>query len=117
WPGMRGPIWLAAGLALPQFLPEGSPFPRRNVIVFLTFVVILVTLVVQGLTLAPLIRVLGLAGPDPAAREEEEARRIVLDEALAHLERARADDVPENSAVYDDLISHAREPLEPGGGG
>src|SRR5256885_2800352 len=116
WTGMRGVIALAAALALPQFLPDESPFPRRNVIVFLTFVVILVTLVVQGVTLAPLIRLLGLAGPDSTEREEEEARRVVLDEALAHLERARADDSPENSPVYDDLISHARERLEPFGG-
>jgi CPA1 family monovalent cation:H+ antiporter len=113
WTGMRGVIALAAALALPHFLPDGSPFPQRNVIVFLTFVVILVTLVVQGLTLAPLIRLLGMAGPDPTQREEEEARRIMLDEALAHLERARAADSPENASVYDDLISHARERLEP----
>ena len=115
WTGMRGVIALAAALALPHFLPDGSPFPRRNVIVFLTFVVILVTLVVQGLTLAPLIRVLGLAGQDPNEREEAAARRIVLDEAVAHLERARAKDSPENSAIYDDLVSHARERLEPFG--
>jgi CPA1 family monovalent cation:H+ antiporter len=115
WTGMRGVIALAAALALPQFLTDGSPFPRRNVIVFLTFVVILVTLVGQGLTLAPLIRLLGLAGPDPTEREEEEARRIVLEEALAHLERARAGDSPEHSGIYDDLISHARERLEPFG--
>jgi len=116
WTGMRGVIALAAALALPQLLPDGSPFPRRNVIVFLTFVVILVTLVAQGLTLAPLIRLLGLAGPDSTEQEEEEARRVVLAEAIAHLERARADDTPENSPVYDDLISHARERLEPFGG-
>jgi CPA1 family monovalent cation:H+ antiporter len=54
-----------------------------------------------------------MAGPDPTQREEEEARRIMLDEALAHLERARASDSPENASVYDDLISHARERLEP----
>ena len=115
WTGMRGVIALAAALALPRFLPDESPFPRRNVIVFLTFVVILVTLVLQGLTLAPLIRLLGLGGADPTEREEEEARSIVLDEALAHLERARANDAPENAAVYDDLVSHARERLEPFG--
>ena len=115
WTGMRGVIALAAALSLPQALPDGSPFPRRNVIVFLTFAVILATLVFQGLTLAPLIRLLGLAGPDPTDLEEEGARRIVLDEALAHLERARAADRPENSPVYDDLISHARERLEPFG--
>src|SRR2546423_8402620 len=62
WTGMRGVIALAAALALPQVLSDGSPFPRRNLIIFLTFCVILVTLVGQGLSLPAVIRALGLAG-------------------------------------------------------
>ncbi len=58
---MRGVVSLAAALALPVVLADGSPFPRRNLIVFFTFCVILVTLVLQGITLTPLIRLLGLA--------------------------------------------------------
>ncbi|HVI23582.1 MAG TPA: cation:proton antiporter, partial [Myxococcales bacterium] len=115
WTGMRGVIALAAALALPQTEPDGTPFPFRNVVVFLTFAVILLTLVVQGLTLAPLIRLLGLGGADSTQQEEDEARRIVLDAAISHLERARAADRPEHSRVYDDLIGHARERLEPFG--
>jgi CPA1 family monovalent cation:H+ antiporter len=114
WTGMRGVIALAAALALPQTEPDGTPFPFRNVVVFLTFAVILLTLVVQGLTLGPLIRLLGLGGADTTQQEEEEARRIVLDAAISHL-RARAADRPEQSRVYDDLIAHARERLEPFG--
>jgi len=115
WTGMRGVIALAAALALPQTEPDGTPFPFRNVVVFLTFAVILLTLVVQGLTLAPLIRLLGLGGADSTQQEEEEARRIVLDAAISHLDRARAADRPEHAGVYDDLIRHARERLEPFG--
>ena len=58
---MRGVLALAAAISLPQTLDDGSPFPERNVIIFLTFCVILVTLVLQGLTLPMLIRKLGLA--------------------------------------------------------
>src|SRR5262249_21705750 len=62
WTGMRGVVSLAAAMALPQTLSNGSPFPQRNMILFLAFSAILVTLVLQGLTLPSLIRALGLAG-------------------------------------------------------
>lgn len=97
---------------MPQKLADGSPFPNRELIIFFTFGVILVTLVVQGLTLPPLIRALGLtraAGPDC---EENEARRIVLQAAMAHLERARSRDRPEFSGIYDDLARHYQERLD-----
>jgi monovalent cation/hydrogen antiporter len=90
WTGMRGVVALAAALALPEVLADGSPFPQRNLIIFLTFSVILVTLVLQGLTLPPLIRVLGLAGVAGADSEEKEARRIILETAMQHLEAQRA---------------------------
>ncbi len=77
WTGMRGVVSLAAALALPTLLADGSPFPQRNLIVFLTFCVIFVTLVLQGVTLPPLIRALGLAGAAGPNCEEREARRIV----------------------------------------
>lgn len=62
WAGPRGVVSLAAALALPYATKAGAPFPQRNLIVFLTFAVILATLVGQGLTLAPLVRRLGVAG-------------------------------------------------------
>jgi Na+/H+ antiporter len=111
WTGMRGVIALAAALALPETLADGSPFPQRNLIVFLTFCVILVTLVLQGLTLPVLIRRLGLAGGVDAHCGEKEARRLVLESALAHIEAAREDDRPEFAGVYDDLAQHYRERL------
>ena len=51
WAGMRGVVSLAAALSIPLLINEGQPFPFRNLILFITFVVILVTLVLQGLTL------------------------------------------------------------------
>jgi NhaP-type Na+/H+ or K+/H+ antiporter len=60
WTGMRGGVLLAAALALPLTLVSGRPFPQRDLVTFLTFCVILAMLVGQGLSLAPLIRVLHL---------------------------------------------------------
>ncbi len=69
WCGMRGIVSLAAALALPVSIAGGAPFPQRDLIIFLTFAVIAVTLVLQGLTLAPLIRWLQL-GTDWGPHEE-----------------------------------------------
>jgi CPA1 family monovalent cation:H+ antiporter len=84
---MRGAVSLAAALALPL---EG--FPRRNLIVFLTFAVILVTLVVQGLTLPALIRRLGVHGDGAEEREELRARLTATEAALARLAELSAED-------------------------
>src|SRR5438270_572499 len=111
WTGMRGVIALAAALALPRVLSDGSPFPQRDLIVFLTFGVIVVTLVAQGLTLPAIIRVLGLAGDRGANCEEVDARRIALEAALSHLGDARAKDDPGFTGVYDDLAQHYRDRL------
>jgi monovalent cation/hydrogen antiporter len=92
WTGMRGVIALAAALSLPDTLADGSPFPHRNLIIFLTFSVILVTLVLQGLTLAPLIRALGLAGVEQSDPEELEARRTILETAIQHIQGRRSDE-------------------------
>lgn len=56
WSGMRGVVSLAAALSIPHFIREGQPFPYRNLILFITFIVILVTLVFQGMTLPWVIR-------------------------------------------------------------
>jgi len=85
WCGMRGIVSLAAALALPTQV-SGEPFPYRDLIIFLSFVVILVTLLVQGLTLAPLIRRLKL-GSDHSARDELRlARQAMGKAALAAIE-------------------------------
>ena len=91
---MRGVVALAAAMSLPEKLANGDPFPQRNLIIFLTFSVILVTLVLQGLTLPALIRWLGLAGFSGPNCEEREARRIMLQTALERLEQAQGAMVP-----------------------
>jgi monovalent cation/hydrogen antiporter len=114
WTGMRGVIALAAALSLPETFPDGTPFPQRNLIIFLTFCVILVTLVLQGLTLAPLIRLLGLAGQSGPEEEEREARRIILEEALKHIkERREASESQSHhlDAAFDDAITKYKRRL------
>ncbi len=102
WTGMRGVIALAAAIALPQTIANGSPFPQRNVIIFLTFCIIFVTLVMQGLTLPPLIRALGLAQAPARNPEERKARRKMAKAALERLSEMEEDSTafPE---VYNDL--------------
>ncbi len=73
WTGMRDVVSLAAAIALPVTLSNAQPFPQRNALIFLTFSVILVTLVLQGLTLPALIRALKLSSSDAPAAEERKA--------------------------------------------
>src|SRR5438477_6634614 len=111
WTGMRGVISLAAAIALPQVLANGEPFQQRNMIIFLAFSVILVTLVLQGLTLPPLIRALGLAGGANVESEEREARRSMAEAALRHIEEMSQNDGDRLNEVYDDLAQHYRHRL------
>jgi CPA1 family monovalent cation:H+ antiporter len=111
WTGMRGVISLAAAIALPQTLANGAPFEQRQLIIFLAFSVILVTLVVQGLTLPPLIRALGLAGAASRDTEEEEARRAILETALGRLDRVRESENSHFAKVFEALEFHYRDRL------
>jgi CPA1 family monovalent cation:H+ antiporter len=86
WAGMRGAVSLAAALALPLETDAGAPFPGRDLILFLTFSVILATLVGQGLTLPFVIRVLGLEEDGIEDREDAKARIHAAEAALARLE-------------------------------
>ncbi len=111
WTGMRGVISLAAAIALPHTLANGAPFAQRQLIIFLAFSVILVTLVLQGLTLPPLIRALGLAGASGRNIEEEEARRVILETALRRLNEVRESARADFAEVFDDLELHYRDRL------
>ena len=82
---MRGVVSLAAAMALPLMAGNGEPFPGRDLILFLTFIVILATLVVQGLSLPPLIRWLGVKDDGSMEKEEREARLKANQAALARL--------------------------------
>ena len=92
WTGMRGVISLAAALALPLTTNTGAPFPGRNLILFLTFCVILATFVVQGLSLPALIRALGLEDDGSQEREEIEGRIRVAEAALGRIEELAAEE-------------------------
>ncbi|HWC43301.1 MAG TPA: Na+/H+ antiporter [Actinomycetota bacterium] len=93
WSGMRGAVSLAAALALPQ------DFPMRNLILFLTFAVILATLVVQGLTLPALIRRLGVSGDGIEEREEVRARLAATQAALDRLDELSGADWTRDDTV------------------
>ncbi len=75
WAGMRGGVSLATALAIPAVIANGSPFPDRDLVILLAFCVILSTLVVQGLSLGPLIRLLGVKEDDV---EREEMKKAAL---------------------------------------
>ena len=110
WTGMRGVVSLAAALALPLTIQNGEPFPGRDLILFLTFVVILATLVVQGLSLPPLIRWLGVKDDGSMEKEEREARLKANQTALANLNEiaernpAKADALQRLRVEYEDHI-------------
>ncbi|WP_316812532.1 Na+/H+ antiporter [Pedobacter heparinus] len=76
WAGMRGVVSLASALAIPLTLSTGEAFPHRNMILFITFVVILVTLVFQGLTLPIFLRLLKVEEIDEHIPEDEQLETI-----------------------------------------
>lgn len=87
WAGMRGVVSLATALALPLTVRGGEPFPQRDAILFITFTVILVTLLVQGLSLPWLVRRLHVQeSPAERAAEEQALRLLLTTDALAYLE-------------------------------
>jgi monovalent cation/hydrogen antiporter len=92
WSGMRGAVSLAAALALPLTTDTDAAFPNRDLIVFLTFGVILGTLVVQGLTLPGLIRWLDLEDDRLAEKEEAKARIRAAEAALERLDELVGED-------------------------
>jgi Na+/H+ antiporter len=98
WTGMRGVVTLAVALSLPEI--NGQPFPDRNLILFLAFAVILVTLVLQGLSLPPLIRLLKIVDDGSAEREENKAR---LKAAMAG--QARLQEMFANNEVSEAIVA------------
>jgi len=101
WSGMRGIVSLAAALALP------SGFPYRNLIVLTAFAVVLGTLVIQGLTLKPLLRALDLHDDDPVGRELAAARERALRAGLASFENDRS---PIAKALRHEFTAHLTQP-------
>ena len=102
WAGMRGVVSLASALSIPLVLNNGQPFPHRNLILFITFVVILVTLVFQGITLPMIIRTVNYDDPDHRLPEEEQLSAIrleLLDAALHQIDEKYAVEVVDNELV------------------
>jgi hypothetical protein len=101
--GMRGAVSLAAALAIP-FTPEsGAPFPGRDLVIFLTFCVIFVTLVGQWLTLQPLIRWLDIHDDGSSEKEEIKARLLAAEAALQ-----RIDELADEGWVNEDTVERMR---------
>ncbi len=102
--GMRGGVSLAAALAIPIEGRLGEPFPQRDVLIFLTFCVIIVTLVLQGLTLPYVIRALGIDREGHNEKkelqtEEFKARLAVAEDAIDHLEKQVGENPPEHHRI------------------
>jgi monovalent cation/hydrogen antiporter len=114
WIGMRGADSLAGALAIPFLLPNGQPFPGRDLILLLTFCVIFVTLVLQGLTLTPLVHWLKIKDDRITEKEERLARLKANEAALARLEeiasrnRAKPRTVERLRSEYEDRIRQLR---------
>jgi CPA1 family monovalent cation:H+ antiporter len=90
WAGMRGVVSLASALAIPEMLSDGTPFPDRDLILYITFCVILATLVLQGLSLPALIRWLKFEEDHTVGTPEQQRESMSMRLALAareHLER------------------------------
>jgi Na+/H+ antiporter len=110
WTGMRGADSLAGALAIPFVLTNGAPFPGRDLILLLTFCVIFGTLVLQGLTLKPLVRLLKIMDDHVPEKEERLARLKANEAALARIEdiassdRARPESVERLRSEYADRI-------------
>jgi len=115
WAGMRGVVSLAAALALPLTLEGGSePFPFRDLLLFLTFAVILATLVGQGLTLPWLIRKLGIGDDGSTQHDEVHAREAAVAAALERLD-SLAHEWPDHMELIDQMrarYEHSAEHLE-----
>jgi CPA1 family monovalent cation:H+ antiporter len=117
WAGLRGIVSLAAALALPFGIEGGRPFPERELIIFLTFAVILATLVGQGLTLPFVVRALRISS-DPTGGREERTARVAAAEAASRRIDELAAEWPGHLPLIDNLRSMYEHRLEhlPGDG-
>ena len=100
WSGMRGVVSLAAALALPLTMTNGTAFPFRNTILFITFCVILMTLVVQGLTLPMLIKFFKIPDPDNLEEEEKKLRMYLSYSAIEFIESNYAQEDATRDALH-----------------
>ncbi|PWW19198.1 Na+/H+ antiporter [Chryseobacterium sp. AG844] len=107
---MRGVVSLAAALSIPAFLPNGEAFPHRNIILFVTFVIILITLVGQGLLLAPILKLLNIQ--DAGSELPEEKQEVILMRKLKETALHKLDNDFSELAVTNSLVRHQKHKLE-----
>ncbi len=114
WTGMRGVVSLAAALAIPVTLSNGAPFPYRNLILFITFVVILLTLLVQGLTLPYIIRRSKLFDVFPEQTEEAAMQKLRqgLREHTHRFLKDKHESGVHDHAIMQKLIRHWEEKMK-----
>ena len=107
WAGTRGVVPLTAALSIPLTAADGAPLPQRDLILVIATAVIVISLIVQGLTLEPLVRLAGIARPGGTRHEETVARLRLAEAALARL-----DELAEGDCAADDAIDRARAGLQ-----
>lgn len=124
WTGMRGVVSLASALSIPLLTDYGQPFPQRNLILFITFVVILVTLVFQGLTLPMVVKWMNVSEMDYSMSSHEQdvmIRRKLAEESLLMISTKFADQIPENGLLQSlqyklkgdiEFLEHIQQPEE-----
>jgi len=106
WAGMRGVVTLAAALSIPLLRPDGSPYPDRDLVIFLAFGVIAATLLLQGTTTEWLICQLKLQEDPTRLQEEQLARTTAVDAGLATLRALEAEaTAPEEAAALGHVIA------------
>ncbi|WP_284461272.1 cation:proton antiporter, partial [Chryseobacterium sp.] len=107
---MRGVVSLAAALSIPAFLPNGEAFPHRNIILFVTFVIILITLVGQGLLLSPILKLLNIK--DAGSELPEEKQEVILMRKLKETALHTLDNDFSDLAERNSLVRHQKHKLE-----
>lgn len=106
WSGMRGVVSLAAALALPLTIHGTTPFPHRNLIIFLTFCVIFSTLVLQGLTLRPMIALFRIKADGKDHEDEQAARLVIASSVIEHIEENYS------LGLHDDVLNQVKTKYE-----
>lgn len=86
WTGMRGIVSLAAVLSVPNVLTSGAPFPHRDILIFITYFVIVVTLIVPSITMPRLLNMLHLTNAEDKLREEAIARILSLEQGIKNID-------------------------------
>ncbi|MGN6437564.1 MAG: Na+/H+ antiporter [Agriterribacter sp.] len=115
WTGMRGVVSLAAALSIPAFINDNTPFPQRELILFISFMVIILTLFVQGLTLPIFLKRVNLYDMMPKRESEEQAnlrlRKEIWQFSLTHVQQKHGDRINGNAHLAKTLV-HWQQKLE-----